>query len=358
MVKLEATLRAFNAAATWVAGKAFELRSANKIHLQKLRYKEIRERFDLSAQMAVRCIAQACEAYKRAKNVKPEFREFAAMPYDQRLLSFKGIDRVSLLTLAGRILVPFVMGKYQAERFTNAKGQCDLVRRKDGLWFLLISVDIPDGVIPPTTDFLGVDLGVANLAFDSDGNKYSGDRVEAARQHYNKLRAALQAASEARKASGRRPKRIRKKLKDLGSRETRFRKDVNHCISKALVAKAKDTNRGIALEDLKHIRSRTRFRKAQRNKMSGWAFAQLRLFIAYKAHTAGVLVRVVDPAYTSKGCSECGSVAPGNRKSQSEYVCKDCGYTTHADYNGARNIKLRALVSAPEVSENQCASAA
>lgn len=356
--RLEATLRAFNTAATWVAGKAFELRSANKIQLQKLYYKEIREKFSLSAQMAVRCIAQACEAYKRDKNIAPVFREFAAMPYDQRMLGFKGLDRVSLLTLTGRVLIPFVMGKYQADRFTNAKGQCDLVRRKDGLWFLLISVDIPDGVTTPTTDFLGVDLGVTNLAFDSDGTQYSGARVETARQHYSTLRAELQSAGELRKASGRRPKRIRKKLKDLGSRETRFRKDVNHCISKALVTKAKDTNRGIALEDLTHIRSRTRFRKAQRNKMSGWAFAQLRVFIAYKARVAGVRVELVDPAYTSKCCSECGSVAPGNRKSQSEYVCKDCGYTGHADHNGAKNIKLRACVNALEVSENQCASAA
>ncbi len=49
------------------------------------------------------------------------------------------------------ILVPFVMGKYQQGRFTNAKGQCDRVRRKDGKWFLLVTVDLPDGTQLPTT---------------------------------------------------------------------------------------------------------------------------------------------------------------------------------------------------------------
>jgi transposase len=65
------------------------------------------------------------------------------------------------------------MGRYQTERFTAAKGQCDLVRRKDGKWFLLVTVDLPDGTKTPTTDFLGVDLGVANLATDSDADRYS-----------------------------------------------------------------------------------------------------------------------------------------------------------------------------------------
>jgi len=62
---LEATMRAFNAAADWLAGEAFARKTANKIALQKLFYQTLRDRFGLSAQMAVRCIAQVCEAYKR-----------------------------------------------------------------------------------------------------------------------------------------------------------------------------------------------------------------------------------------------------------------------------------------------------
>ena len=62
---LKATMRAFNAAADWLAGEAFARKMANKIALQKLYYRAVRERFGLSAQMAVRCMAQVCEAYKR-----------------------------------------------------------------------------------------------------------------------------------------------------------------------------------------------------------------------------------------------------------------------------------------------------
>src|SRR5215210_3381590 len=114
--KLKATVERFNAAADWLAGEAFAARSANKVELQRRHYRELRDRFGLSAQMAVRCIAQVCEAYKRDKAKRPRFRKHASMPFDQRMMSFKGVDRVSLLTLSGRVNVPFVMGKYQRDR--------------------------------------------------------------------------------------------------------------------------------------------------------------------------------------------------------------------------------------------------
>lgn len=350
---LEATMRAFNAAADWLAGEAFGRKTANKIALQKHHYATLRERFGLSAQMAVRCIAQVCEAYKRDKGKRPHFRPFASIPYDQRLMSFKGPDRVSLLTLSGRIIMPVIMGKYQQERFTNAKGQCDLVRRKDGKWFLLVTVDLPNGTKTPTTDFLGVDLGVANLATDSDGQRYSGDTVEAVRTRQHALRRGLQKAAAGKKRRGFRPKNIRRQLKRLSGKERRFRSNENHRIAKSLVAKAKGTERGIALEDLKGIRARTRFRKAQRAKMGGWAFHQLRTFIEYKAKLSGVDVVLVSPAYTSQTCAACGHTAKANRRSQAEFRCVACGHTDHADVNAARNIRsiARAGVNRPKVSE-------
>lgn len=348
---LEATLRAFNAGADWLAGEAFAAKVSNKIALQKTHYAALRERFGLSAQMAVRCIAQVCEAYKRDKEKRPHFRPFAAMPFDQRMMSFKGVDRVSLLTLTGRVIVPMIMGRYQAERFTNAKGQSDLVRRRDGKWFLLVTVDLPDGTKPPTTDFLGVDLGVANIAATSDGDLQSGDAIEACRQRYATARKSLQRAASGRKRRGKRPKNIRRKLQRQSGREVRFRRDVNHVISKALVATAKGTGRGIALEDLSGIRDRIRLRKRQRARVHGWSFFQLRQFVEYKAILAGVEVVLIDPRDTSRTCNSCGTVDKANRASQAEFRCRHCGHEAHADTNAARNVRAKALVMAPKVSE-------
>ena len=103
--------------------------------------------------------------------------------YDQRTMSFKGIDRVSLFTLYGRVLIPFVLGKYQAEQFTHAKGQADLVLRHDGKWFLLITVDVPETAPIPTTDFMGVDFGVVNIAMTEEGETFSGEKIDATRRY-------------------------------------------------------------------------------------------------------------------------------------------------------------------------------
>src|SRR5215467_11087214 len=126
--QLKSTIARFNKACSWLAEQAFEMKIANKITLQQHFYYELREQFDLSAQMASICIRHVGGTYSRDKSTLPVFRPDAAMPYDSRILSFKGIDRVSILTLEGRLIIPFVMGKYQRERFSLAKGECDIVR--------------------------------------------------------------------------------------------------------------------------------------------------------------------------------------------------------------------------------------
>lgn len=347
--QLQETVERFNVACTWLAQQAFAQRLANKVLLQRQYYADLRARFGLSAQMAVRCIARVVGAYKRDKSRCPTFRPHAAMPYDQRLMSFKGVDHVSLLTLHGRALVPFVMGAYQRERFTEAKGQCHLVLREDGRWFLLVVVKLPDHAPLPVTDFLGVDLGVVHLATTSDDTTHSGAGVEACRTRYARRRHRLQKAAHHSQMRGKRPKNIRRALQRTARREANFRRDVNHCIAKTLVAAATDTARGLALEDLQDLRARARFRKSQRARMSGWAFAQLRSFVEYKAHLAGVPVILVDPKHTSQMCHVCGHVARANRRSQAVFSCQQCGSTTNADLNAALNIRCRALVSAPEV---------
>ena len=192
-------------------------------------------------------------------------------------------------------------------------------------------------------------LGVENLAPDSDSEMHSGDDVEAVRIKCQTLKQVLQSAAD-KAANARRRKLIRKKLKRTAERESRFRRNTNHVVSKRLAEKAKGTLRGIALEDLKDIRQRTRFRKPQRTRMTSWGSDQLRQFIAYKAQAARVLVKIVNPAYTSQMCSQCGHVECANRSSQSRFCCKQCGLMDHADCNGARNIRARTLVSEPIVS--------
>ena len=125
-------------------------------------------------------------------------------------------------------------------------------------------------------------------------------------------------------------------------KEARFRKNLNDLIGKQLVAKAKDTGRGMGMENLKGIGDRTQFRKPQRARISGWSFFQLRSFVEYKATLASVAFEGVDPRDSSRTCAECGYCNKANRKSQSDFECGMCGHKAHADVNSARILGFRA----------------
>jgi putative transposase len=342
------TMHAFNAAASHAARVAFQAGVFAQASIHVRCYRELRDRFGLSSQMAVRAIGKAVEVFKRDRTTCPVFSPEGAMTYDERLMGWKGPAHVSLLTLAGRHVFAMVYGEYQAGYMERLSGQVDLVYR-DGQWYLYATIDLPDTTPLEPADFLGVDLGVVNLAATSDGTTHSGADVETCRTRYARRRQRLQRAAHLSQMDGKRPKNIRRALKRTARREAAFRRDVNHGISKTLVAAAKDTGRGIALEELTGIRDRARFRQPQRARMAGWAFAQLRCFVDYKAQRCGVPVVLVDPKHTSQQCSACGHVAKGNRQTQARFSCQQCGYHTNADFNAALNIRSRALVKAPLV---------
>ena len=108
---------------------------------------------------------------------------------------------------------------------------------------------MPESAPIEPTEFLGVDLGIVNIAIDSDGTVHSGEAVE-------KIRRKHQTSRKTRQRKG--TKSAKKRLKKLAGKEARFRKQENHRISKTIVAVAKGTGRGIALEDLKEIATGSR----------------------------------------------------------------------------------------------------
>ena len=187
---------------------------------------------------------------------------------------------------------------------------------------------------------MGVDLGIVHLAVTSDGKSFSGKQVEAKRAWYARRRQVLQSVGS---------RSAKRRLRQLSGRQRRYQRDTNHCISKVLVEVAQRTGRGIALEDLRGIRGRTRVRREQRCRHHNWTFYQLQAYVSYKAALAGVAVRFVDPRYSSQTCSECGHCDRSNRRTRDEFVCVVCGHAAPADENAARVIACRALVNAPMV---------
>lgn len=346
------TMRAFNQACNQLAKYAFEHQVFNKFELQKRVYSQIREAYQLGAQLTIRAIAKTVEAIKThrksrgPRDQKPStFRSTGSIVYDPRCFSFKGLEAVSLLSLEGRQVVPVVLSAYHAGELAayGQRGQADLVYSQ-GVFYLCVVVDVPEPPKPDFADILGVDLGLVNLATDSDNRHFKGAHVRNLRKRHAKTRQRLQ--SKGTPAA----KRL---LKKRNRKEQRMMTDKNHVISKYLVTKAKGTGRAIALEDLKGINSRTTVRKAQRRDRMSWSFSQLRLFIEYKAALAGVPVFAVDPRNTSRECVDCHHIDKRNRRSQAEFLCVSCGFAGHADHVAALNIRSRAAVNQPNADTSE-----
>ena len=335
---LKKTLEAFNAACNEISATAWKKKILSQYPLHKIVYLHIKNKFNLSAQAVVRAIGKVADAYKLDRKTVRVFRKHGAMTYDSRILSYNFEKKiVSIWTINGRLKIPFVCGEHQMKLLQHQRGESDLVLAKSG-FYLLATCDIEE---PPTKNvdgFLGIDLGIVNLTTDSTGESFSGELVETKRKKFQHLRDKLQSKGT---------KGCKRKLKRLSGKQKRFQKHTNHVISKKIVQKAKDTDKAIAMENLKGIRKTATVRKSQRSRHSNWAFYQLKSFIAYKAQLAGIPVIEVNPRNTSKTCSRCGHCEKPNRKNQSEFVCRSCGYSVNADFNAALNIAARAAVNQP-----------
>lgn len=335
---LLATLERANEACNYLSQLAWDTKTFRQFSLHKLGYYAVRERFGLSAQMAVRCEAKVADAYKLDRKTLRAFKPHGAIAYDSRILKWKlNTFSVSIWTLGGREEMLFSTGPKQLELLKFQRGESDLVYLR-GKFYLLATCDIPEPTPEDVEGFLGVDFGIAQIATDSEGRTYSGSHIKSVRHRHRRLRTRLQ-----RKGT----KSAKRKLKKLSGKERRFAKDANHVVAKSIVATAKRNRQAIALEQLKGIRARVRARKPQRATLHSWAFSQLGGFIEYKARLAGVNVVYVDPRNTSRQCSECGYTDKANRPSQAVFRCCACGVSLNADHNAARNIASRGDIKRP-----------
>jgi IS605 OrfB family transposase len=349
---LVATQRAFNEAATWIARVCWDEGITNTNTAHHRVYGETRLNFGLGAQLAVCARAKAVEAIKAVKAKRrdtcPAFGPRGSIRYDARTYRLMRLDRVSLNTLEGRVVCRLLLGPRQHEMLVDpawAIGGADLVWRR-GVYYLHVtqSREAPEEHTPDG-GALGVDLGIVNLATDIEGETFSGTAIKHARQRYHARRQRLQKVTT---------KNAKRRLRKNAGRERRFQKDVNHCISRALVSKAVVSCKALALEDLSGIRERVTVRHEHRYERHSWAFYQLRQFLTYKAAWAGVTLHLVDPRNTSRTCSACGHREKANRKSQESFLCQRCGFAVNADYNAAINISrkepYRAAVNQPMAS--------
>jgi IS605 OrfB family transposase len=335
---LAVTFERFNAACNRLSQIAWETKTFRAYDLHRAAYHTLRTEFGLPAQLTVRAIAKVADSYKSDRSAQHRFGLRGAVVYDARCFRLFGLWAASLSTVHGRFRFALAHGERQRAGLAAGRlGEADLLYR-EGNYYLAISIK---SEAPPLRDpegFLGVDLGIHNIAVDSDGTRHAGGKLCRYRKRCRRLRRRLQ------KVGTRGAKRLLAKRR---KKERRHATHVNHCIAKQIARKAEGTGRGVGVEDLTGIRDRTTVRRADRAEHSGWAFHQLRAFLEYKCAEKGIAFVAVEARDTSRTCPRCGCVDRRNRPSQAEFCCIHCGLEGHADDFAALEVARRATVSWP-----------
>lgn len=372
---LKSTLEQHTACFNAVAHEGFTTACSDGVELHKRTYYPLRKHYpDLPAQLVCAARVKATEAVKSALTWKvkkekaypkkvekalkkgkpvPAFKPvtaphsaLACIRYDQRSSWVKQVTLTcSLATVDGRVELPFTVPRHAMQYVGGKVCSADLCYRK-GRYFLHIVVSLSQPFIAPSHEGVGVDLGMNRPAVTSNRQFLGERRWKEQERRTFRLKRKLQAKGS---------RSAKRHLKKLSGKQFRRRKDHDHVLSKRIV---QHTPNGatIVLENLKNIRETSRMGRGKQNKNVGnkrrlhsWSFAQLYSFIEYKAEAHGMTVVKVDPRHTSQQCSRCGYQHRSNRRSQSLFKCRHCGYSLNADLNASVNIRDKHLASLASV---------
>lgn len=342
---LRATLDQHTACFNAVAREGFETGCSNGVELHKRTYYPLRTQHPaLPAQLVCAARVKATEAVKSALDRQKKGRKTAVptsqgcpIRYDQRSYWVKWDTMTcSLATIAGRMEVSFRVPAY-AEKYSGGRGcSADLCCRK-GRFTLHITLSLPDPALPSSEEVIGVDLGLNRPAVTSHRRFLGERRWKEQERRIFRLRRKLQAQGT---------RSAKRHLKKLSGKRLRQRRDHDHVLSKRIV---QTTSPGstVVIENLTHLRSRARMKKHTdtQRRLHSWSFAQFHAFLSYKAQERGITVVKIDPRHTSQTCSKCGFQHRSNRRSQSLFLCRQCGYCLNADLNAAQNIRAKHLAS-------------
>lgn len=257
---------------------------------------------------------------------KGRFR-FNSFAFKEYMNGFKIDGRRLKLSGIGRVPVRWHR-PYEGEIKTAR-----IVRKADG-WYVSLACEIGDPVkLPVTGSTIGIDVGLAALITTSDGEQIAPPK------HYRKMQAKFRRqqrkVSRRKKGGGMR----RKAVKILAKQHQVVERQRKDCLNKIVFNLVQNHDR-IAVEDLK-ITNMVKNRSLAKSILdAGWGYFKDHL--RFKAACAGREVAMVNPAYTSKMCSNCGTIKEELSLKNRVYVCA-CGLRLDRDINAAINIRDKAF---------------
>ena len=212
-----------------------------------------------------------------------------------------------------------------------------------GKWYISIAVEIhKDMTLPKTGKYVGVDLGVKDIAITSDGYKFANPRwIQKSEKKLKRLNREL----ARRQRASKRRERTRQRLATQHNRVANQRKDWLHKITTYLVGNY-DV---ISLENL-NVRGMVKKHNLAK-AITNVSFGEFNRQIEYKAQMYGRRIYRVDRFFpSSKTCSVCGCIQDKMPLNVREWTCPECRAHHDRDINAATNLLRQAM---PEVTHGE-----
>jgi putative transposase len=204
-------------------------------------------------------------------------------------------------------------------------------------WYVSFLVeDAPKKTVPNSEKAIGIDVGISNFAVFSDGIFIENQQYLAACE---KKLAKAQSKKDKLPHKSPERKKAAKRVSHIYERLGNLRDNFAHQLSHQIV---KDYGT-ICLEDI-NIRNLIEKKPYMAKSVLDASWNRFRTNVSYKAASAGRIVVLVNPAYTSQMCSGCGTIV---KKDLFERVhnCPKCGLVMDRDLNAAKNILRLGLQS-------------
>ncbi len=308
----------------------------------------------ISNNVTKQAIKDACDSYKRF------FKGYSKFP------RFKSKKRSKASFYQDNCKIKFTETHVKVEGFTSSKKKnkqkinwirlsekgriptnCKYSNPRisfDGInWWISVGIEYENKLEMPTSQGIGIDLGIKDLAICSDKYVYKNINKTKEVKKIEKKRRRLQRQVSRKYELNREGrsyketsniKKLKKELLKVNRRLTNIRHNYLHQTTTEIINRKPIF---IVLESLNVV-------GMMKNKHLAKAIQQQCFYefyrqIQYKCLWNNIKFIEADRFYpSSKTCSECGSVKKQLKLSEREYICEECGCVIDRDYNASVNL--------------------